>query len=216
MLFSSLSIAAVLAALPSTLALPNVTIKALPADCSSYPLYDEQTGNAGPWILNLANSDNADIEGWGDSDVYSYSYSPATGPVMRWGYISIVSNNQFAKTPLQCQSSRLHARTATALTRAGAPTNYDWTPLSLSSYPYDASLLYLIDGDAPTLYEHYIGDVKQDGYFVGGYNTTTWGVQWQEPTGPGSYNQPFFYMRLLPEGQSLKANETKTFVKIRY
>ena len=130
--------------------------------------------------------------------------------------MTIVSNNQFAKTALQCQDSRLHAWTDTALTAAGAPTNVAWTPLALSPYPYDASLLYLIDGDAPTLYEHYIGDVKQDGYFLGGYNTTTWGVQWQEASGPGSYNQPYFYLRLLPEGQSLKANETKTFVKIRY
>lgn len=130
--------------------------------------------------------------------------------------MTIVSNNQFAKNPLQCQDSRLHVRTDTALTRAGEPTNVEWTPLAVSPYPYDASLLYLIDGDAPTLYEHYIGDVKQDGYFLGGYNTTTWGVQWQESSGPTSYNQPYFYLRLLPDGQSLKANETKTFVKIRY
>ena len=75
MLFQFLSIAALLAALPTTLALSNVTTKALPADCSSYPLYNEKTSNA-------------DIEGWGDSSVYSYSYSPATGAVMRWGYVS--------------------------------------------------------------------------------------------------------------------------------
>jgi hypothetical protein len=88
MLFQSLSVAAIFAALPSALALPNVTAKALPADCSSYPLYNEATGNAGPWILNLANSDNADIEGWGDSSVYSVANSPA-GPRMRWGYVRL-------------------------------------------------------------------------------------------------------------------------------
>lgn len=130
--------------------------------------------------------------------------------------MTIVSRNDLAKTALQCQSSRLHAYTETALTRAGAPTNFAWTPLALSSYPYDASLVYLIDGDAPTLYEHYIGNVKQDGYFLGGYNTTTWGVQWQYASGPTSYNMPYYYLRLLPAGQSLKANETKTFVKIAY
>lgn len=87
-MFSSLlSAAALVGILPSALALPNVTAKALPADCSSYPLYNADTGIAGPWILNLASSDNADIAGWGDSNVYSYSYSPATGPVMRWGYV---------------------------------------------------------------------------------------------------------------------------------
>ena len=90
MLSRTFSLATILAALPSTLALPNVTAKALPADCSLYPLYNEETGNAGPWILNLANSDNTAIEGWGDSSVYSYSYSPATGPVMRLGYVSLL------------------------------------------------------------------------------------------------------------------------------
>lgn len=103
MLLQSLSVAAILAALPCTLALPNVTAKALPADCSSYPLYNEETGNAGPWILNLANSDNADIEGWGDSDVYSYNYSPATGPVMRWGYVGHQTDSQ-SNGPDICRS----------------------------------------------------------------------------------------------------------------
>lgn len=89
MLFSSLSLATIFAALPATLAVPNVTAKALPADCSSYPEYNAETGNAGPWILNLANSDNADIEGWGDSSVYTVANSPA-GPRMRFGYVSLL------------------------------------------------------------------------------------------------------------------------------
>jgi hypothetical protein len=124
-----------------------------------------------------------------------------------------VSNNQLAKSPLQCQDSRLHVRTSTAVNPAGAPINVEWTPLAVSPYPYDASLLYLVDGDAPTLYEHYIGEEKQEGYFVGGHNTTTWGVRWT-PANVGSYRLPYYYLRLLPEGESLKANETKTFVKI--
>jgi hypothetical protein len=83
MLFQSLSITAIIAALPATLALPNVTAKALPVDCSSYPDYNEETGNAGPWILNLANSDNA------DSSVYTVANSPA-GPSMRFGYVRLL------------------------------------------------------------------------------------------------------------------------------
>lgn len=94
MFLRSISVAAILAALPATFALPNVTAKALPADCSSYPDYDAETGKAGPWILNLANSDNPDIEGWGDSDVYSVANSPA-GPRMRFGYVSIVEVPEF-------------------------------------------------------------------------------------------------------------------------
>lgn len=54
-------------------------------------------------ILNLANSDNADIEGWGDSDVYSYNYSPATGPVMRWGYVGHQTDSQ-SNGPDICRS----------------------------------------------------------------------------------------------------------------
>jgi hypothetical protein len=89
MLFQSLSFTAIIAALPATLALPNVTAKALPVDCSSYPDYNEETGNAGPWILNLANSDNADIDEWGDSSVYTVANSPA-GPSMRFGYVRLL------------------------------------------------------------------------------------------------------------------------------
>lgn len=92
MLFQSLSTAAIFAALPAALALPNVTSKALPADCSSYPDYNEETGNAGPWILNLVNGDNADIEGWGDSSVYTVASSPA-GPRMRYGYVSFLETS---------------------------------------------------------------------------------------------------------------------------
>ena len=77
-----------LASLSATaLALPNITAKLLPAGCSSYPLYDPSTDNAGPWSLSATNSDNPALEGFGVSNVYSVSYSPSTGPVMRWGYV---------------------------------------------------------------------------------------------------------------------------------
>lgn len=75
------------ALLATTLALPNITIKALPAGCSSYPGYDASSDTAGPWSASLANSDNAQLEVFGDSTVYSVSYTPATGPVMRWGRV---------------------------------------------------------------------------------------------------------------------------------
>ena len=121
----------------------------------------------------------------------------------------------FAKQPLQCSEGRLQVRTATALDAAGEPTNYDWTPLSVGPYNFDAGLRYLAEeGDAPTLYQHYINGTKQDGYYVGGFNTSTWGVQWRESAGTVSYNQPYYSLRLLPEGQALRYNETKSFLKI--
>lgn len=119
-----------------------------------------------------------------------------------------------AKQPLQCSEGRLRILAATALDAAGEPTNVDWTPLSIGPYPFDAGLMYLSEGDAPTLYQHYINGTKQDGYYLGGYNTSTWGVQWQESAGTVSYNKPYYSLRLLPEGQALKSNETKSFLKI--
>jgi hypothetical protein len=97
---------------------------------------------------------------------------------------------------------------------AGKPENVQWTPLALSPYQNDASLVYLIAGEQPTVYEHYVDGVKQEGTFLGGYGTSTWGVEWQEAQST-SYFQPYFYLRLLPEGFGLRANETKTFLKIQ-
>lgn len=125
------------------------------------------------------------------------------------GYRSGIARNAF-----QCTSGKLNVLADTSVNAAGAPGNSKWTPTALSPYPYDASLLYLVDGDQPTLYEHYIGEEKQDGWFLGGFNTTTWGVKWYEATST-SYFYPYFYMRLLPEGQGLQANETRIFLKIQ-
>lgn len=71
-------------------ALPDVTIKELPASCSSYPGYNADTGIAGPWTLQVVSSENPAIEGFGDTDVYSVSYNPNTDrkPSLRWGYVS--------------------------------------------------------------------------------------------------------------------------------
>jgi hypothetical protein len=73
----------------TSLALPNVTIKALPPGCASYPQYNADTGTAGPWTVSLSNSDNPAIEGFGDSIAYSVAVKDdGQGPYMRWGYVS--------------------------------------------------------------------------------------------------------------------------------
>jgi hypothetical protein len=97
---------------------------------------------------------------------------------------------------------------------AGAPGDAKFTPVALSPYPYDAELLYLIDGDQPTLYEHYIGEEKQSGSYLGGFDTTTWGAKYYEADST-TYFLPYYQLRLLPEGQGLDANETRTFLKIQ-
>ncbi|KAF2028353.1 hypothetical protein EK21DRAFT_101945 [Setomelanomma holmii] len=194
--------------------LPNVTIKALPAGCASYPGYNADTGIAGPWSLTVSDSENPDLLNYGPSTVYSLSYSPSTGPVMRWGYLVLGYTKGIARTALQCQDDKLNALADTSVNAAGAPGNAKWTPLALSPYSYDASLLYLVDGEQPTLYEHYIGEEKQPGWYLGGYNTTTWGVKWYEASST-SYGYPYFYLRLLPAGEGLKANETRIFLKFQ-
>jgi hypothetical protein len=74
--------------------------------------------------------------------------------------------------------------------------------------------MYLYNGEQPTLYEHYITEEKQDGSFLGGYNTTTWAVKWYEED-VTSYFYLFLEMRLLPEGQGLVVNETRIHLKIQ-
>ena len=129
--------------------------------------------------------------------------------------------NDIAKTPLQCQDGKLHARVPTDLTAAGAPTNVQWTPLVTAIYPYDATLIYKVEGNDLKVFEHYIDGVKQDGVYLGGYdNSTTWGFKYQSANA-GSYNMPYYYIRLLgpnsadpTTGAALKVNETRGFIRV--
>ncbi|KAI1474678.1 hypothetical protein K445DRAFT_323240 [Daldinia sp. EC12] len=225
-MFAQLAVASLFAAAPLARAAQNVTVKALPSeDCSSYPGYDAATNTAGPWILQLVDSDNTAIEGFGDTSAYSISFNPGVDhkPTLRWGYITFPTNNQIAKTALKCDGGVLKALVNTDLTDAGAPTNAQWSELLFpSNAPYDAPLLWKItDGIAPQIFEHYVDGVKQDGVFLGAYNTSTrWGLKYNPETS-GSYHQDFYYARILGPnsadpvtGEPLKANETTAFVKI--
>jgi hypothetical protein len=100
MLFQNLSVATLLAALPSALALPSnhilpkVTIKALPADCSSYPGYNADSKTAGPWIVQLNKSENPALESFGDSVIYSTSTGPSGISAMSSGHVCLPLNPQ--------------------------------------------------------------------------------------------------------------------------
>ncbi|KAI1140058.1 hypothetical protein F5Y05DRAFT_377073 [Hypoxylon sp. FL0543] len=223
-MFTELALASLLAVAPLARATPDVTVKVLPSeDCSSYPGYDAASNTAGPWTIQLVDSDNTAIEGFSDTSVYSISFNPNTDPKpsLRWGSITFPTRNDIAKNPLKCEGGVLKAWVPTDLTAAGAPTNVQWAPLVLSPYPYDAALMWKIDGDTPQIFEHYVGDVKQDGVFLGGYNTSTsWGLKW-EPADVGSSGQDYYYARLLGPnsadpvtGAPLAANETTAFIKI--
>ncbi|KAI2464023.1 hypothetical protein F4781DRAFT_414490 [Annulohypoxylon bovei var. microspora] len=223
-MFTELALASLLAVAPFAGATPDVTANVLPSeDCSSYPGYDASTDTAGPWTIQLVDSDNVAIEGFSDTSVYSVSFNPSTDtkPSLRWGSITFPTRNDIAKNPLKCDAGELQGWVPTDLTAAGAPTSYQWIPLVISSYPYDAALMWKIDGETPQIFEHYVGDVKQDGVFLGSYNTSTsWGLKY-EAANVGSSGQDYYYARLLGPnsadpvtGEALSANETTAFIKI--
>lgn len=215
-------LASLLASLPAAFALPEVVAKPLPEGCQSYPQYNADTDIAGPWVIKLVNSENTAIDGFGNTNYHSVSFDPRVDrkPKLRWGHINFPTRNDIAKTPLRCSSGALQGRVPTDLTAAGAPTNFEWTPLVLSPYPYDAGLMWKIEGAAPRVFEHYVDGEKQPGVFLGGYdNSTAWGLKYY-PANVGSSND-FYYLRLLgpnsqdpTTGEKLNANETRAFVAI--
>lgn len=83
MLAKTLTLASLLT---TALAVPAVTIKELPAACTSYPKYNAGTGEAGPWSISAVNSDNTAIEKSGAAAVY-IAANTETGPVMKSGYV---------------------------------------------------------------------------------------------------------------------------------
>ncbi|OTB00991.1 hypothetical protein M426DRAFT_26102 [Hypoxylon sp. CI-4A] len=223
-MFTELALASLLAVAPLAGATPDVTVKVLPSeDCSSFPGYNAATNTAGPWTIQLVNSDNTAIEGFSDTSRYSVSFNPNTDrkPTLRWGSITFPTRNDIAKTAIQCDGGVLKAWVDTDLTDAGAPTNVQWAPLVIASIPYDAALMYKIDGEKPQIFEHYMDGEKQDGVFLGSYNTsTTWGLKY-ESGDIGSTYLDYYYARLLGPnsadpvtGEPLGANETTAFIKI--
>lgn len=79
------------------------------------------------------------------------------------------------------------------------------------------------EGPPPKVFEHYIDGEKQEGVWLGGYdNTTLWGFKYY-PASMGTYDQDYYYMRLLgPDsadpttGEERKANETRGYIRIGY
>jgi hypothetical protein len=67
--------------------LPDVTIKALPAGCTSYPGYNTDSQTAGPWSMIVSDSENPDLLNFGPSNTYSLAIDSRGRPVMRWGYV---------------------------------------------------------------------------------------------------------------------------------
>lgn len=220
-----LAVSSLLVSIPAALcALPeDITAKPLPEGCASYPQYDAETDIAGPWLLEVGdNAENSNIRGFFDTGVYNVGIKGGK-PYMRWGHITMPTTNQIAHQVCRCKAGILETWTSIDLTAAGAPTNVQWTPLTISPYPYDASLMWKMpEGLSVKAFEHYRDGVKQDGVWLGAYdNTTLWGFQYQTAN-QGSSGLDYYYMRLLgpnsadpTTGEALKGNETRGFIKIQ-
>ncbi|KAF2199438.1 hypothetical protein GQ43DRAFT_442491 [Delitschia confertaspora ATCC 74209] len=215
----SITLSSILLSVPAVLAVTEVIAKPLPVGCASYPRYNEETGTAGPWTIKVSDSENPAIEGFGDTSAYSVLFNGR--PSLRWGSITIPTYNQIAKNPFQCINNTMTAWVPNDLTAAGAPTNYQWTPLVISNYPYDAELMWKIQSSEELKpFEHYVDGVKQDGVFIGGYeNSTKWGFRYY-PANVGSVRDYYLIRLLGPNsadpvtGAALQANETVGYIKI--
>jgi len=95
MFFKILAVSAFVA---SAVAIPDVTAKQLPAGCSSYPGYQADSNTAGPWTVQVSNSDNPAIEGFSDTSVYSIAVNGGR-PSLRWGYVSPPSSSPLNPSP---------------------------------------------------------------------------------------------------------------------
>jgi hypothetical protein len=82
----SSALAGPLSLIHSRSTLPDVTIKALPAGCASYPSYDASSQAAGPWTLTVSDAENPDLVGFGPSTSYALAVGEQ-GPVMVRGYV---------------------------------------------------------------------------------------------------------------------------------
>jgi hypothetical protein len=82
----STALAGPLSLIQSRSTLPDVTIKALPAGCASYPDYDVGSQAAGPWSLIVSDAENPDLLRVGPSTSYALAVGSG-GPVMVRGYV---------------------------------------------------------------------------------------------------------------------------------
>lgn len=68
---------------PFVSAAGNVTVKELTGGCSAYPGYDASAGQAGPWSMQVKDTDGGVLDNHGLTAIYSRG---STG--IRWGYVS--------------------------------------------------------------------------------------------------------------------------------
>ncbi len=226
MFSKSLTLASVFA---TALAASNgITVKQLPVGCSSLPGYDAASGNAGPWQFITSGADRPEVDNVGMGSYYSIRADAQGKEGIESGTLTVNNGVDLARYAFNCANDTINVYTQVHIDPSTDKLiDFQWTPLTLSyiedfggpthsgpSQPGPMVFLTVTTGIQPLFYEQYVDGVKQDGIFVGGYNSTTWGVSW-EPASQVTNDQPYYWARLLAPGAGVGFNETKTYIKIR-
>ncbi|KAI8315793.1 hypothetical protein K4K59_000729 [Colletotrichum sp. SAR11_240] len=174
--FVTATAALCLAAAPLTAAAPNVTAELIPGDCSVYPEYDASTGQAGPWSMQATDTGEY-ITGHGLTAIYSRGSAG-----IRWGFMAVLDKAGVAQNPLRCVNGEgIQGYVPTGV------SGYTWQNLVAADIPYDALLMYEVNGTEIQPYSHYINGTKQSGIFLGSEGYTTWGFKKDTDTEQGTY-----------------------------
>ncbi|OHF00852.1 hypothetical protein CORC01_03926 [Colletotrichum orchidophilum] len=162
---------------PFVAAAGNVTVKELTGGCSVYPDYDASAGQAGPWSIQVKNTGGI-IDDHGLTAIYSRG---STG--IRWGYMAALDKAAVAQIPLQCVDGQgIQARVPTGV------SDYNWENLVAAEIPYDALLMYFVNGTEIKPYSHYTTNGTQiDGVFLGSEGYTTWAFQKDTTSDQGTF-----------------------------
>lgn len=195
---------------------PNVTAVALPTtNCSAYPLYNETSDTAGPWIIVADSTGNSSVDGNGDTTAYQTQYQPAW-----WGNLVILQDNTYAKTVLRCSGGQLQAHVNNYVSYClpsctGPPSSpsdnepLNWRPVQLLAWSDE--LVFESELALPvTPYAHFLDGVQQPGVFLGSDTSSTWAYL---PT-TNSRGQDVYSLRVVDDGSALNEGEFTGFVKI--
>lgn len=119
---------------------------------------------------------------------------PQLTPILQ---IGIVPEATQAKTPLHCNDATepFEARIA--------EDGLEWIAVNVPDMKYSAQLMWgLGQFSLPVqAYEHYENGVKQDGFYLGAHNVTTWALR-EVQASSASGNKPCWQMRLLGPGSA--------------
>lgn len=92
-------------------------------------------------------------------------------------------------------------------------SGYGYNPVNIAPYPYDAEVMWGVEGPALQAYHHFIDGVQQDGLFLGSQGVTRFGIE-RVAQGGAPTGLPYWTLRLLGPNSSVppgSANATATY-----